>query len=82
VAKSTITSKGQTTIPAAIRRKLGLGPGDTLLWELAGDVVRVVPGDRRFLGLRGAIHVGEGSPVEDVRQVRSRRGTEAPWNES
>ncbi|MGH7881640.1 MAG: AbrB/MazE/SpoVT family DNA-binding domain-containing protein [Candidatus Dormibacteraceae bacterium] len=35
----TITSKGQTTIPVAIRRKLGVGK--------AGDVLRVRFNDRR-----------------------------------
>ena len=76
VARSTITSKGQTTVPMEIRRKLGLGPGDVLHWELAEGAVRVVPGERAFLRFRGSIRVGRGSAVEDVRRARSRRGTE------
>ncbi len=72
--KSTITSKGQTTVPMEIRRKLGLGPGDVLNWELADGAIRVVPGERGFLRLRGVIRVGEGSAVDDVRRARSRRG--------
>jgi AbrB family looped-hinge helix DNA binding protein len=28
--KSTVTSKGQTTIPRAIREELGIGTGDVL----------------------------------------------------
>ena len=37
---STLTSKGQTTIPAVIRRRLNLEPGDRLLFEeREGEVV-------------------------------------------
>jgi bifunctional DNA-binding transcriptional regulator/antitoxin component of YhaV-PrlF toxin-antitoxin module len=34
---STITSKGQTTVPEPIRTALGLGVGKLLVWELATD---------------------------------------------
>ncbi|MGY6553049.1 MAG: AbrB/MazE/SpoVT family DNA-binding domain-containing protein [Wenzhouxiangella sp.] len=32
-----ISSKGQVTIPAAIREALGAGPGDRLIWDLSAD---------------------------------------------
>jgi antitoxin PrlF len=38
---SRITSKGQTTIPRAIREKLSLEPGDVLVYELDDDEVRL-----------------------------------------
>ena len=38
---SKITSKGQTTLPKAIRDKLGVHPGDTLIYEVEGNAVRV-----------------------------------------
>jgi antitoxin PrlF len=38
---SRITSKGQTTIPREVRRKLSLRPGDVLVYELDQDEVRV-----------------------------------------
>jgi antitoxin PrlF len=38
---SRITSKGQTTIPRAIREKLSLKPGDVLVYELDEDEVRL-----------------------------------------
>ena len=41
--KSTITSRGQTVIPAAIRRRFGLTPADGLEWIVDGDEIRVVP---------------------------------------
>jgi antitoxin PrlF len=37
-----ITSKGQVTIPVAIREKAGLLPGMEVDFELAGDGVRIV----------------------------------------
>ena len=38
---STITQRGQVTLPAAIRRRLGVGPRDRVLFELQGDTVVV-----------------------------------------
>jgi AbrB family looped-hinge helix DNA binding protein len=49
---SRITSKGQTTIPRAVRQKLSLRPGDVLVYELEEDEVRVrkqVPLDVTYL---------------------------------
>lgn len=36
-AESTLSAKGQTTIPGAVRKRLGLEPGDTLRYEVAAD---------------------------------------------
>jgi len=41
--RSTITERGQTVIPAEIRRKFHLSPADRLEWVLDGDGIRVVP---------------------------------------
>ena len=38
-----ITTKGQITIPLAIRRELGVGAGDMLLFEKDEDGIRVRP---------------------------------------
>ncbi len=38
-----ITSKGQITVPHEIRRALGVGTGDKLLFEKDGSEVRVRP---------------------------------------
>jgi|CXWL01.1.fsa_nt_gi AbrB family looped-hinge helix DNA binding protein len=41
---STLTSKGQVTLPVEIRRKLGLKPGDRLYFDLQDDgLIRVDP---------------------------------------
>ncbi len=37
-----ITSKGQVTIPQAIREKAGLLPGTDVAFELVGEEVRII----------------------------------------
>ena len=34
---SKLTSQGQISVPAEVRRKLGLRPGSTIRWEERGD---------------------------------------------
>lgn len=45
MATATLSSKSQLVLPAEIRRKLGIQPGDQLIVELEGDhaVVRKAP---------------------------------------
>ena len=38
---SRLTSKGRTTIPREVRSKLSLQPGDTIVYELDDDEVRL-----------------------------------------
>jgi AbrB family looped-hinge helix DNA binding protein len=76
--KSTVTSKGQTTIPRAVREELGIRTGDVLEWDVhqRGLQLRLV--GRGFLKRRGAIHTGPGSAAEDVARVRKVRGSARP----
>lgn len=46
-----ITSQGQVSVPAAIRRKLGVEPGSTLQWTLRGDEVVVSRKGGKFSSL-------------------------------
>lgn len=39
--ETTLTQKGQVTIPSEIRKALGLKPRDKVTFELEGDVVRI-----------------------------------------
>lgn len=50
---STVTSKGQTTIPGKIREALRIKPGDRLEYAIEGDRVtlRVHPGTRPLKGV-------------------------------
>jgi len=39
--QSKVTAQGQISVPAEIRRKLGIGPGSVLEWKEEGDKVVV-----------------------------------------
>jgi AbrB family looped-hinge helix DNA binding protein len=39
--QSKVTAQGQISVPAAIRRKLGIGPGSVLEWDAEGESVVV-----------------------------------------
>ncbi len=41
LAKSKLTMQGQISVPAEVRKKLGIGPGSVLEWEEQGDQVVV-----------------------------------------
>jgi len=45
VEVATVTSKGQVTLPASIRRKLGLRKGSKLIFLEEGREVRLLPGE-------------------------------------
>lgn len=47
LAHSRITAQGQVSVPAEVRKRLGLAPGSTIDWEIEGDTV-VVRRSRRF----------------------------------
>jgi len=47
-----VTTKGQATIPADIRKALGIHPGDQILWEIGENgarIKRVPPMDAEYL---------------------------------
>ncbi len=41
LAQSKLTAQGQISVPAEVRRKLGIGPGSVLEWDEEGDAVIV-----------------------------------------
>ncbi len=41
IAKSRLTAQGQISVPAEVRRKLGVGPGSVLEWDEQGEKVIV-----------------------------------------
>ena len=78
---STVTSRGQTTIPGKIRRALRIKPGDKLEYVVEGDhaIIRVHLGTR---SLKGALasRKGKGMSFAQIRDaaarvVRSREGS-------
>jgi AbrB family looped-hinge helix DNA binding protein len=74
VPTSTITTKGQTTVPKEVRDALDIGPGDKITWEVRGGRVAVTT-DRPLLGeLEGFIKHGEPDAVKAVAAARKMRG--------
>jgi antitoxin PrlF len=59
-----LSSKGQVTVPAEVRKTLQLKTGDTLAWEIQQD---------------GKIFVRRVEPV-DVDYLRALSGTLSEWN--
>ena len=53
--ETTMTQKGQVTIPAAIRARLGLKPRDRVRFEITGDVVTIKVAESRLLAGFGAV---------------------------
>lgn len=41
LAHSKLTAQGQISVPATVRRKLGVGPGSVLEWEAEGERIVV-----------------------------------------
>jgi AbrB family looped-hinge helix DNA binding protein len=41
IARSKVTAQGQVSVPAEVRRRLGLRPGSVIEWEEAGDTMVV-----------------------------------------
>ena len=67
---STVTRKGQTTIPGAVREALHIQPGDKLEYSIEGNqaVIRVHPGIR---SLKGALasEKGKGLTFAQIRHA-------------
>jgi antitoxin PrlF len=65
---STVTSKGQTTIPGKIRKALRIKPGDKLEYAVEGDhaTIRVHLGTR---SLKGALSSKKGKDLS-FAQIR------------
>ena len=53
--QSTITSKGQTTIPSEVRQALGLKPGDKLRYRIGEDGTVVLVPARSIKSLAGML---------------------------
>lgn len=70
---STLTSKGQVTIPAEVRRRLGLQPGDHVAFIVEGGAVRLVRQESRIEAAFGICKTETSLSVEDMEQVIRKR---------
>ena len=51
-----ITSKGQTTVPKEVRKRLNLKPGDKIIWYFDGEKLVVRAKNKSILDLAGMLH--------------------------
>jgi len=70
---STVTAKYQTTIPKAVREKLGISINDSLEWTVEQGKAVVLPVHNDFLGYRGSVKTGTGDIAADIQSARERR---------
>jgi AbrB family looped-hinge helix DNA binding protein len=41
--RTKVTTRGQVSVPAEVRKRLQIGPDTTLEWIIEGNAVRVIP---------------------------------------
>ena len=77
LAHSKVTAQGQISVPAGVRRKLGVGPGSILEWDEDGEKI-VVRRSARFTSedIHRALfpkQAPESRTVEDMKEGIRRR---------
>ena len=64
MSESTITVKGQTTVPRQVREQLGVGPGTRLVWHVMPDGSLIVRAKTlSILDLAGSLKAPKGKRV-------------------
>lgn len=74
MGRSTLTSKGQITLPKDIRQYLGVEVGDRLNFEIRDGVVVVEPETIDVRSLRGVVKVPRRSVTLEQMDAAIRRG--------
>ena len=77
--EATITSKGQVTLPAALRSALRLRPGDKLVFRKdEAGVVRIEARQHAMSDLRGLVRTGGPVDASRIQQwIEESRGSRA-----
>ncbi len=71
---TTITVKGQVTIPKEIRKALGLRPGDRVVFEKEGNTI-VLKSAKTLLDFRGYVKAERYTSTEEARKIiKQKRG--------
>lgn len=71
IAQSKVTAQGQISVPAEIRKKLGVGPGSVLEWLEQGDAVVVRRAGRHSSqDVHATLFPDEQKPCSKVLDVR------------
>lgn len=70
---STLTKKGQITIPAQVRKRLGLHPGDNVGFIVQDGEVRLVRKESRIEAAFGICKANVSLSVDDMEKVIKQR---------
>lgn len=76
---STVTAKGQTTLPKRVREALGLGSGDRVRYVVEGDVVRLVK-VRSVMELAGVLRQPEHTTAASLEEIEDGIATGAAFD--
>lgn len=72
---SSLTSKGQVTIPAEIRHHFGLKPGDQVGFRIVGNEIFLMKNEKRIDAAFGLIKSDRSVSDQEMEQaIRSRSG--------
>ena len=67
--ESTVTSKGQTTLPKPVREALGVAPGDRVRYVIFDNEVHIIP-TRSLSSLFGALkYEGPAVTLQDMERA-------------
>jgi antitoxin PrlF len=71
MAESTITAKGQTTVPADVRALVNAEPGTRLVWSVMPDGTIIVRAKTRsLLDMAGMLKAGKRVAIEEMNPWR------------
>jgi len=73
---TTITARGQTVVPARIRKRYDLGPSSKLEWVDDGECIRVVPLPRDTIAAAQGMLGGSGLTAALLKSRREDRARE------
>ena len=81
---SKVTSKLQVTIPKAIAEQYGIGPGDEIEFQPAGQTIRVVPPGGRWesrLSMEERLRLFDAATERQRRREKSMKFATSPSEE-
>jgi antitoxin PrlF len=74
IAQSKLTAQGQISVPAEVRKKLGVGPGSVLEWEERdGDVIVRRAGRYTWNDVRSALFPKAAPPARTLDELKEGR---------
>jgi bifunctional DNA-binding transcriptional regulator/antitoxin component of YhaV-PrlF toxin-antitoxin module len=77
VVHGKVADGGRLIVPAAFRREMGVGPGDSVVMELHGDELRVRPAKSALKRLREKLSAASPGDVSVVDELIAERRRES-----